>query len=464
MKSPSGATCNRKAQFPCSAFIPLVVLAFLASFALLLFSDDAARETQPDVKKEEKLPDTEDEALFELARRTTTLIDRLLLAPENDVEAVSQELLLIGQEALPFLLGKLSELRADRLIKVIDQINYLHGTLPTDSEKPSELGLCPAEFDGLRRPLSEEDAKKLETLLYQKYLEAIALYKAGKFEQAHKLAEALIIVERRLPFRPDVQRLKVLCEEALLTSRLVAARLAAKKRIYEVGETIEIVASMENLTAGPLTIELAASQPVEPAVKGAATVTPGKTHLFLTIEYTEYDPYGSVHSIVRQELVEVEPRITLSLEQPWRHSFNIETLKDNPLGMVYKEYKVMAEMRFASVSGATTLVPRRIVFEPLTLRVFPQDVDPILRHPLEFFIGALDAGSPIDILLGAMLVPEKDQLKAVEFMIKALPHATQIGKRVLMNTLRLVTKAPVQFDEQAWIKWWEGREGEKVQD
>ncbi len=434
------------------------MLTLLACVAPVVVSDDTSQDTRPGAKEEEKPPDQEHEALFELAQRATTLVDRLIAAPENEVEAVSQELLKMGPPAIPFLMNKLGELRADRLVKVIDQIHYLEAPPATELEAPAELGLSPTDFEKLKQPVSKDYAKELETLLYRKYLEAIELYKVRRYEQACRLAEAVIAVEPRLSFRTDLQRLKILCEERLLTSRQLAARLATRKRTCKVGETIEVVARIENLTAGPLTIELATTQMVNPARKGQGKSEPGRTHLFVTINYTEYDPYGNVHSIVRQEQVEVDPRIVLGLGQPWKRAFTLETLRDNPLGIVYKEYHLTAEMRPTSIAGITSSVPRKIVFEPLTVRVFPQDIDRILEHPLEFFVGALDAGSPLDILLGAMLVPEQDVPKAIEFIIMALPRVTDMGKRVLMNALRLLTKEPIEFDEQAWIKWWKERD------
>lgn len=145
--------------------------------------------------------------------------------------------------------------------------------------------------------------------------------------------------------------------------------------------------------------------------------------------------------------------------------------KDSPESQFYKTYQIWAEISPLSIKSEAlekkigmSYAIRKIVSNNIGLRVFPPEVAPVIKDPLNKLESAIKGGVPLDIFLCALLAPEPDQPQAIAMLIQALetppvhkdrgiPVSQQVWDTVIMNCLKHVTKLPFEVNKATWLDW-----------
>ncbi|MBI3096766.1 MAG: hypothetical protein HYY93_00755 [Planctomycetes bacterium] len=320
------------------------------------------------------------------------------------------------------------------------------------SAPPPEARLNADQFKALLAAVPVPASATAEQYLYTKFLQAAELYQKGRYDQCQSLCEAIIVLETGLPFMDRVKQLKVVCEEREIERHLVRARVTTGRPVYEIGDPIDCTLTVTNVSAHSL--KLVFAEPPADASSPAQRVGYARA----SVQVAEYDPYGGADVLSRDIELALPDEITIDPGRDWSSPFTIDSSMDAPVSRRFRTYRVSIEFRSPTITRADMNTMRRLVSETLEIRVFPPDVDPVLKSPMEFFARAMDSGAANDIFLCALLVPEHDQKKAVALCMTALPRATEDGQRCLMTCLKWLTHLPFEYDAAAWTKWWEGQD------
>ncbi|MEK7447970.1 MAG: hypothetical protein AAB019_00635 [Planctomycetota bacterium] len=355
------------------------------------------------------------------------------------------QLVEIGPSVIPFIMERLK-----------DKGIYVELTRQIMERHPSkETKITPAILEELARRVSKNESLFIDKYLYSKYLAAQTFAQREQYQPAIKLINSILELEPQLEFSAKLKQFRIACEEKLIQKSVIKTKIFSesrlgrdRKEIYEMGDKINITLQFENVTLRPVDITF--------GEKNSAVI-------YLSI--TEYGPTGNYSSISRMEEIPLsDKKITLNPKEIWQNSYVIDTDKELR-SLLYRIYTLGAEIRPLKIEGGGEFTGiRKIVFPQIILRVFPPDVDPVLKEPLAKLGEALDGGMPLDIFLCSMLVSEKEYEQAIEMLMTALRKSSQPKadpsqaeselKQVLMNSLKHITQLPFALEEEIWLTWW----------
>jgi len=305
------------------------------------------------------------------------------------------------------------------------------------------------------------DAAFIEKYFYGRYLSALKMFEQESYNEAKDLVMAIMTIEKNLSFRNQLQLLKIQCEERIIQSGVLRTTLTARPReglpagLYESTDRVNLTLKMENVSLVPIEIDF------------------GKNNIIaLNITFNLYDPFGSFNNKVRTEPIPLKiEALKLKPNEKMEWEFTLEMSRDNPESPFYKTYVLYAEISPQAIKSealeksiGVDQTIRKIVSTNVNLRVFPPEVGPVLKNPLEKLETAIKGGVPLDIFLCSLLVPEPEQPRAIELLIKALekpPAKTESGLEILpqvwdtviMNCLKHVTNLPFEINKNTWLEW-----------
>ena len=198
----------------------------------------------------------------------------------------------------------------------------------------------------------------------------------------------------------------------------------------------------------------------------------GDNIIALNVSFNLYDPFGSFNNKVRTDLIPLKmDALKLNPNEKKEWEFNLEVARDNQESPFYKTYMLYAEisprnLKSEALEGKIGMAQtiRKIVSTNLSLRVFPPEVGPVLKNPLEKLGAAIKGGVPLDIFLCSLLVPEQDQPQAIELLINVLDQppaqtgsgieiSPQVWDTVIMNCLKHITNLPFEINKATWLEW-----------
>jgi hypothetical protein len=322
--------------------------------------------------------DSETQRLIEQARRIETLVEMLSCPRQEERDAAVEELVKIGQPAVPFIHRRIREAGAGVYLGVLERINGV--ALPGQGPSADVVPGAPAEFvpDNLRQSMAAqmEKATPTEKYLFEKMMVAAEFLQRGEARKAQEILDAIHTLESKVSFRDTLKRMRLACAEKSVQNEIVRAKLSAAKDIFETGDKIQITMVLENVCAE--SIEMTFASFAEPGAQD-------KGFAMATVEITEYDAFGGSGTISSNQDVTIDSKVTLEPGGKWEGSFTLDTMEYAPRSVNYKVCNVSVELRPLPLRRKTTGddMTRKIGFPQLRLRIFPPHVDSVLKDPLQ---------------------------------------------------------------------------------
>ncbi|MDI6732565.1 MAG: hypothetical protein QME16_01350 [Planctomycetota bacterium] len=395
-----------------------------------------------------------DEELYQKTRAIYECLDKLESGILVEQQNAFERLRSMGPMVLPFLSAHLKEkavfLELTRQI-IEDGFGKSHSRSLTG-------GLTTAPLSNIAA-LPLKDAF-IEKYFYGRYLQALKLFDQENFQEAKELVRAILTIEKNLSFANQLQLLKIQCEQSIIQQGLIRATLCAKPReglpagLYENTDRIELKLKLENVSLEPLEMEF------------------GKNSVIvLQIDFNLYDPFGNFNNKIREETIPLSiSNLKLNPNEKREWDFLLDISRDNPNSPFYRTYLLSAEIRPIRIKSEVLKdkigieTARKIVSTNVRLRVFPPEIEPTLKSPIEKLQLSLEGAIPLDVFLCSLLIPENQQAKAIELLITTLerpPIETlknigiqrEIWESVIMNCLKHMTNLPFEVNKNTWIEW-----------
>lgn len=401
-------------------FWGLILIFLLFAPEKIMFNHLRAEEVRLNETEKPK-EEIDPNKFYEWTKSIFDLIDQLESDQPEEQEQAFAKLRQIGLPVIPFLVERLKSkgIYLDLACQIIRNQKSDVLTVPSGKELPL-----------------------IEKYYYGKYLQVVQLFRQKKYQAAIGLINAVLLLEPRVSFRDTFKQLKIRSKEQLLQQKVLKATLSTPKELYERGDRIKIRLSLENLTLSPVEIFL------------------GKMNLaVLYMTIAEYGPLGDFNSLSRMEEIKLPTgNINLDPGKIWETTFVVDTARDNPQSINYATYTLKVEIRPIKLKSAAGETIRKITTPRLTLKIFPPEIEPVLKNPLSALGKALDGGIPIDIFLCTLLVPKQDYEKELTLLMPALEKSDESTKKVIMNCLKHITGLPFEINEQVWLDWWQNRQ------
>ncbi|MEW6026963.1 MAG: hypothetical protein AB1599_06700 [Planctomycetota bacterium] len=400
-------------------------------------------------------PAQKQDDLYQKTKEIYSSIEKLESGSIPEQQAAFDKLRAMGPAVLPFLSAHLKEKAVflELTRQIIEQGVPKGGQSGTFTSPLHNIGRLPA------------DSAFIEKYFYGRYLQALKMFEQESYHEAKDLVTAMMTIEKNLSFRSQLQLLKIQCEERLIQSGVLKATLTARQReelpagLYESTDRVNLTLKLENVSLVPVEIDL------------------GKDNIIaLNVSFNLYDPFGSFNNKVRAELMPLKVEgLKLNPNEKKEWEFVLDMTKDNPGSPFYRTYMLYAEITPLSIKSEAlekrlgiSQTIRKIVSTNLNLRVFPPEVAPVLKNPVEKLDAAIKGGVPLDIFLCALLVPEPQQPRAIELLIIALENppvktgsgleiSAQVWETVIMNCLKHVTNLPFEVNKATWLDWFRQR-------
>ena len=389
--------------------------------------------------------------LFQKTKEIYAAIEKLETGNIPEQQDSFNKLRAMGPAVLPFLSARLKEkaIFLELTRQIIEQGFSKGAAAGTFTVPLHDIGRLPT------------DAAFIEKYFYGRYLGAMKLFEQENYNEARDLVSAILTIEKNISFRNQLQLLKIQCEERIIQSGVLRATLSAQPRaglpdgLYESMDRVNLKLKLENVSLVPIEIDFG-----------------GDNIIALNVSFNLYDPFGSFNNKVRTDLIPLKmDALKLNPNEKKEWEFNLEVARDNQESPFYKTYMLYAEISPRNIKSealegkigmAQTI--RKIVSTNLSLRVFPPEVGPVLKNPLEKLGAAIKGGVPLDIFLCSLLVPEQDQPQAIELLINVLDQppaqtgsgieiSPQVWDTVIMNCLKHITNLPFEINKATWLEW-----------
>lgn len=376
------------------------------------------------------------DTLYKKTQHILELLEQLESRAAAEQKTAFEKLKKIGPPIIPFLIDQLEN--KSIYLELATQVQAQQLATPEEIRANTEI------LQEMMGQWTDKEVGLIEKYLYARYLEATQYYQKAIYQRALEIVDAILCLEPRISFREKLKYLCLACKRKLIQQNILKASLRTPKEIYEIGDKILITLRLENVTLEPVEINLGQ-----------------QNFIILYRKVNEYGPLGNFETRSRMEEIKLsEPAINLKPQATWEHTFIVDTSQEGP-SIYYRTYELSAEIRPLQLKSQAGASIRKIVPTPLLLRLFPPDVEPVLQNPLAFLGKALEGGIPVDIFLCALLVPAKDQDKALTLLMKSLEKSSPKVKKTILTCLKHMTRLPVELDETAWRNWWAEREKRK---
>lgn len=391
--------------------------------------------------------------LEEKARRLSALVADLD-SPRTEVrEEAATRLLAAGGDAIPYVLDGVYRKNARLHLQVLEKL--------VDQERkglPVELRMSDEDLKAVVKDrLGDPKSEPVRTWLYSKYLEAVDLFRQGRYEESIAKAGAILDLDPRVPFAGDVKLLRVKCEEQMVQINLV--RLSAVTMTPVVGDNtvVKVAFNATNMSTGD--VEIWFGPPADrnnPPVRDA--VIQNQSFLEVEVVTVVCEPDGSSTS---EPEPSIKPLKRYSIPVPQGQTVRLYEMEIPALTSGVKLVKIFvnARIRVVQVDGPAPLLKERALdFRPAMIRVVPGDIQAAAANALQNLCNAIDRGQPDSAFLFCNVMPDAERPKAVEVVMQILRDRkyTDYDRRVACNCLNALTGESFR-DAQGWLKWHEER-------
>jgi hypothetical protein len=338
------------------------------------------------------------------AERIRMALEWLADADPELREMARKELVKWGREVVPKLEELLKAKGALELYKIVREIELGKGA--TGSEIPGPL-LSHEEF--LRR-IGKPDGSAADTYVRGRMADVYKLFKEKQYQKAYDIVHALMVLEPKSRYTPELQRMRKVIDNWVTQSSLVRSRVLAP-HAAAAGSKINLLLRMDNVWKGGIAIHCD-KEIAKPIVVVEITVE-------------RMDPNGSVTKAQRVEEFDMEREIPIAMGAQWEKTITLDTSTEFSDDQDYiRLYTVGAWMPIVKIDrGIPGETQKRIYFEPATVRLVPKNQLHLAEDPLGKLGKVMDAGTVNEVFICAMLLTEEQKTPGVELLVSALEKA-----------------------------------------
>lgn len=388
--------------------------------------------------------------LEERARRLKALVADLDSERPDVRDEAATRLLAAGSEAIPYVVDGVYRKNAKLHLQVLEKlIAQEKKGLPTELQM-SEADLKEIVKGRVGDPKLPATARQY---LYTRYLDAVELYRKGRFEDALARIAAIRELEPKPEFDGDLKKLRILCEERIVQTSLVQLSATTMTPIVADNTIAKVTFTATNMSDGPVEIWFGAPEDASnPDVKEAVL----ETNAVLQVEVvtTTCDPDGGVVSEVDPSIKKLN-RYSIALKKGETVRLYEMEVPAMTGGIKLVRLTVSAKMRVAQIDGqGAPRAQRSLSFQPAEIRVVPGKIQEAAANALQSLLAAIDAGQPDSVFLFCNVMPDKDRPLAVEALMRILRDAkyTDYDRSVARNCLQTLTGEFFR-DSDGWLKW-----------
>jgi hypothetical protein len=346
----------------------------------------------------------QDPAQEERDRRVKLALE-WLSDPDPEIrETARRELISWGREVVPKLEELLKAKGALDVYRIVREIEL--GKSGPISEIPGPM-LSHEEF--LRR-IGKSDGSAADTYVRSRMADVYKQFKEGQFQRAYDIVTALMVLEPKSRYAPELQKMRRVCDNMVTQTSIVRSQMLAP-HAATAGSKVDFLLRMTNIWRGGIEIHFD-KEIARPIV-------------IVEITVERLDPNGSMTKATRVEEFPIDRDIPIALGAQWELPITLDTSLEFSDDQDYiRLYSVGAWLPVVKIDrGPQAEVQKRIIFEPVTVRLVPKKHMHLAEDPLGKLGKAMDAGSVNEVFICALLLPEEQKAQGVELLVAALEKA-----------------------------------------
>lgn len=325
---------------------------------------------------------------------------------------------------------------------VAPQLRYWIRGVREDSAKVEHV-LALIEKDGGR---SARLSYHLEEFLGDKFREAKAMKDRGEYQQARKLAEAMLTLDPGQPGAWELRRFVRECVERIAAKELLEPAFTVAQWVFEVGEDPELVFRIRNHNDQRAVIHL------EKGVLGSAKVT-----------MTRYHASGLVRRTEQQIIVRAaapDERIIIGPGRMWEQRVPLNLGEPLPLSGVVARLQLAGRFRPTRWTTEDKNENLSLSLPRTEFWVVPPGQTSLADRPLEKLTTALVFDREAAFFVGGQLavgVGEQDPVyngKVVDTLVSHLEKLTGPRLAIALRLLEQATGMGFGPEPEKWKSWW----------
>jgi hypothetical protein len=364
-------------------------------------------------------------------------------------EVGRQALRRMGTEAVPFIEARLAEKGAAELVRVLREVE---GAGAADGRAPRLEDLSPPQEPPKGVPKGDRAAA--ERYVQSKYAEAYHLAQKKLYQRAYDLAGAILVLEPRSESSESVRKLRRYCDNMIMQTSLMEARVVQPRAAYVAGERIDLTLRLRNLHRSAVNIRYDSAPLDKP--QGGKTI--------IQIEVRVPQERGDVTTFTASDMVIMDKEIPIALGAQWERVFTLDTTLPGQHAEHFQVLVVHAWTIPDKIESEGVPVTRRIQFEPAVLKILPVKYAKYLEDPLGSLRKAMDdpKSAPRDVFVAALLLDGEAKEKGVSLLVESMKGAERAQGRVwLGHLLSFMTDQKLGDDWRKWEEWLKSRPGKK---
>ncbi len=361
-----------------------------------------------------------------------SLIDLLEEQNEQVRTHVHDELLDMGGKILPLLEKRIQEKGVSGCYKLIRDIEAKRK--PTKIIVETEL----PDPESFKKQLKPVDKNQISNFYLTKYIEAYELVRKGALEAANEILDSLVKLERFPPYQGEISQLKAYCDQRLIQTTVIAARISPAKTSILPGEKIEVEFVIENKSKDKLSIEFASGNQILMQIQAHAFVLAG-------VENT----------IMKHETIEIDKNISIEKDKSWSKQFSLDlgqyqfSIEQANCVKYFYMWAYFSPTSISSVNG-----PRVVPFSPTVVKLIPKGMETLLQDPVKSLKEAIEKEKLNDIFFLALAVENDKRNSLFDSMIDWLSKTTSTKvSAAIAKSLERVTGRKFNTIKE-WQDWW----------
>lgn len=370
--------------------------------------------------------------------------------PDPDLQEVGREALRkMGAEAVPFIEARLAEKGAAELVRLLRE---LEGAAVGDGRAPRMEDLPVPQDSPAGAPKGDRAAA--ERYVQSKYAEAYRLAQKKHYQKAYDLAGAVLILEPRSESADSLRKLRRYCDNMIMQTSLLEAKVVQARAAYAAGERIELTLRLRNIHRHAVTLRYDAA-PLDKPQGGKVIVQ---------VEVRIPQERGDVTTLTASDVILLEKEIPIALGAQWERVFTLDTTLSAQHADRFQVLVVHAWTIPDRIETEGVPVTRRIQFDPAVIKIAPVKYSKYLEDPLGSLRKAMGdpKSTPQDVFVAALLLDGDLKEQGAALLVEAMKGAERaLGRVWIGHLLGFMTDQKFGDDWRKWEEWLKSRKGRK---
>ena len=281
----------------------------------------------------------------------------------------------------------------------------------------------------------KETAWNKENYFYKHYQNALLLAKQEKYTEAIAIIEAILLLEKDLHFKQQMQNaLKNIENKKKRSSQLIITKAYSSLKYFSFQDKLNIVIAIKNNDFQPITL------------------TCGKKYLDLKITSTKFFLSGDSRTEVSTKTPRIDEQIVIKGGQWWKAEV---TIPQQPTSKeCYQQLEIEAQINLVTLKKAGKNHFPKVDFPKTLIKILPKKYHVVVVNPIAYFEGAVSKNYPRVLFYTSFFIRKKNHKQAIAFLIENLEKT---------SLTPLVKSVLVRFTSQdfssirRWKNWWRAR-------